>query len=334
MTAAPEPWGPRPLFGGEPGGVTKVAGADSFHRPVLVEEVLEALEVAKDGRILDGTLGGGGHTEAMLARWPGCRIIGVDRDPEAIQAARKRLKPYTDRLRILEMRFDQAINDALVKREGLNGALLDLGVSSWQLDADHRGFAFRKGLPLDMRMEGAGESPSAAEFLNATGEEELARVFRDYGEEPRARRLAKEIVKRRARRPFDTSDDLVAALAATLGRNPRPREMARVFQAVRIVVNQELTVLMQALPQIRDLLLPEGILVVISYHSLEDRLVKRSFREWSADCVCPPGLPVCTCGQVPQGGLLFKKPRRPTKTETARNPRARSAMLRAWRKAA
>ena len=290
--------------------------------------------MAKQGRILAGPLGGGGHPDAMLARWPRCSVLGVDRDPEAIEAALKRLEPYADRLRVLEMRFDKALSDALVRKEGLNGALLDLGVSSRQLDADHRGFAFRRGLPLDMRMEGSGGGQSAAGILNTTEEEELARVFHDYGEEPRARRLAKEIVKRRARRAFETSDDLVGALAAVLGRIPRPREMARVFQALRIVVNQELAVLSRTLPEIRDVLLPEGILAVISYHSLEDRMVKRSFREWSVDCVCPPGLPVCACGQVPQGSPLFKKPRRPSPEETGSNPRARSAMLRAWRKAA
>jgi 16S rRNA (cytosine1402-N4)-methyltransferase len=314
--------------------VEEVLEAGPFHRPVMVEEVLEVLEVAQEGRILDGTLGGGGHSEAMLARWPRCTVIGVDRDPEAVEVARKRLKPYADRLRILEMRFDKVTSDALLKREGLNGALLDLGVSSWQLDSDRRGFAFRKGLPLDMRMDGPDGGQSAAEILNLREEGELARVFREYGEEPRAKRLAREVAKRRGHRRFETSDDLVAALSAVLGRSPRPREMARVFQALRIVVNQELTVLVQTLPEIRDALLPEGVLAVISYHSLEDRIVKRSFREWSADCVCPPGLPVCMCGQVSQGAPLFRKPRRPSKKETDGNPRARSAMLRAWRKAA
>ncbi len=300
----------------------------------MVEEVLEALEGAKEGRILDGTLGGGGHTEAMLARWPHCKVIGVDRDPDAVKAARVRLEPYADRIRILEMRFDRALNDALVKKEGLNGALLDLGVSSWQLDEHHRGFAFRRGSPLDMRMGGAGEGPSAADILNSLAEDELARVFREYGEEPRAKRLAKEVVKRRIQRPLATSDDLVAALSVVLGRSPHPREMARVFQALRIVVNQELPVLMQTLPAIKDVLLPAGVLAVISYHSLEDRIVKRSFQEWSSDCVCPPGLPVCGCGKVPEGNPLFRKPRRPSEEETEENPRSRSAVLRAWRKAA
>jgi len=305
-----------------------------FHDPVMVEEVLEVLEGARAGTILDGTLGGGGHAEAMLSRWPRCRILGVDRDPDAVETARRRLKPFTDRLRILEMRFDQAVDDARVKGEGLNGALLDLGVSSRQLDSDHRGFAFRRGLPLDMRMGGKRDGETAADFLNRESEAELARVFREYGEEPRAKRLAREVVRRRVDRPLKTSDDLVAALARALGRGPSPRDMARVFQALRIVVNQELPFLRQALPRIRDALTPDGVLAVISYHSLEDRIVKEAFREWSLDCVCPPRLPVCACQQKAQGTPLFRKPRRPTVEEIGRNPRARSALLRAWRKAA
>lgn len=219
-----------------------------------------------------------------------------------------------------------------MKKEGLDGALLDLGVSSWQLDADHRGFAFRKALPLDMRMDPGGET--AADLLNQASESELARVFREYGEVPRATRLAREVVRRRVTRPFESSDDLVAVLARTLHRGPKPKDMARVFQALRIEVNQELLALTGALPKIKDSLQPGGVLAVISYHSLEDRIVKRSFKEWSLDCVCPPGLPVCACDQEAEGTPLFAKPRRPSRAEIQDNPRARSALLRAWRKAA
>ena len=305
-----------------------------FHDPVMVEEVLGVLEGARSGTIMDGTLGGGGHAEAMLSCWPNCWVLGVDQDPDAVETARRRLKTYADRLRILEMNFFQATDDAQVKQEGLDGALLDLGVSSWQLDADHRGFAFRRGLPLDMRMNGEGNRESASDFLNQESETELARVFREYGEEPRARRLAREVVRRRSDRPFLTSDDLVAVLSRALGRGPSPRDMARIFQALRIVVNQELTVLSQTLPRIRDLLNPSGVLAVISYHSLEDRIVKRAFREWSLDCICPPDFPVCGCETKAQGAPLFNKPTRPQEDEVGRNPRARSALLRAWRKAA
>jgi len=300
----------------------------------MVEEVLEALSGAREGTILDGTLGGGGHTEAMLAGWPSCRVIGVDRDPEAMEEAGRRLEPYRERVRILQMRFDEAVDDAEVTRDGLDGALLDLGVSSRQLDADQRGFAFRRALPLDMRMDADSGDRTAAAILNQEDEVELARIFREYGEEPRARGLAREVVRRRETRRFSTSDDLVGALARVMGRAPSPRDMARAFQALRIAVNQELLVLEQALPKIRDVLNPRGVLVVISYHSLEDRIVKRSFRDWSRDCLCPPGIPVCVCGHQAEGSPLYGKPRTASEEETGRNPRSRSARLRAWEKAA
>lgn len=304
-----------------------------FHQPVMVQEVLEVLECAGNGVILDGTLGGGGHAEAMLERWPRCRILGVDRDPEAVREARRRLQPFGERIRILEMRFDEAMDDADLRTEGLDGALLDLGVSSRQLDADRRGFAFREGIPLDMRMDGEGEEGTAAALLNTEEEGELARVFREYGEEPKARRLAREVVRRRERAPFRTSDDLVAALAAALQRSPSPKEKARVFQSLRIAVNQELSILGRTLPRLRDRIRAGGVLAVIAYHSLEDRLVKDAFREWSQDCTCPPGLPVCVCRGTALGTPVFRGPRRPSPREVARNPRARSALLRAWRKA-
>jgi len=305
---------------------------ERFHAPVMVDEVLEALVSAREGLILDGTLGGGGHAEAMLVRWPGCRILGVDRDPEAIERAEERLAPFSDRVRFLNMRFDHAMEDATVRRDGLDGALLDLGVSSWQLDQDRRGFAFRRGLTLDMRMEGEGKT--AADLLNQAPEEELARIFREYGEEPRARKVAREVVRRRAAHPLLTSDDLVAAVARALDRVPGPKENARIFQAVRIALNEELKALEGALPVIRDALNARGVLAVLAYHSLEDRIVKDAFREWSRDCVCPPGLPVCVCRGKALGAHVFKGPRRPSPEEVEENSRARSALFRAWRKAA
>jgi 16S rRNA (cytosine1402-N4)-methyltransferase len=224
------------------------------------------------------------------------------------------------------------MDDAQLARDGLDGALLDLGVSSHQLDADDRGFAFRRGVVLDMRMDADG--PDAASLLNELDEQALARVFHEYGEEPRSRRMAREVVRRRTERPFRTSDDLVAVLGRVFGRAPSPRDMARVFQALRIAVNQELVVLRQALPRIRDHLRPRGVLAVISYHSLEDRIVKSAFRDWSLDCVCPPGLPVCVCDKEALGTPVHRKPARPSEGEVNENPRARSALLRAWRKAA
>jgi 16S rRNA (cytosine1402-N4)-methyltransferase len=305
-----------------------------FHDPVMVEEILDALGGDREGWILDGTLGGGGHAEAMLVRWPGCRVVGVDRDPEAMEAAAERLAPFSDRVRFLKMRFDHAMEDAVVKAEGLAGALLDLGVSSWQLDRDHRGFAFRKGISLDMRMGGEGEGRTAADLLNEAPEAELARIFKEFGDEPRSRKLAQEVVRRRQRQPLRTSDDLVAALARALDRIPTPKDSARIFQAVRIALNQELEALSQALPRIRDGLKPEAVLAVLAYHSLEDRIVKNAFRDWSRDCICPPGLPVCVCRGRALGHPVFKGPRKASRREIEENPRARSALLRAWRKAA
>jgi 16S rRNA (cytosine1402-N4)-methyltransferase len=257
----------------------------------------------------------------------------VDRDPEALEEARGALGEYSDRVRFLHRRFDRALADIEVRDRGLDGALLDLGVSSHQLDEEGRGFAFRRGVALDMRMD-ATEGDDAARLLASASEDRLASVFRDYGEEPRARRLAREIVKRRASAPLETSDDLVAALSVTLRRSPSQQDKARIFQAVRIAVNEELESLEMGLPAIREALNDRGVLVVIAYHSLEDRVVKNAFREWSKACICPPEFPVCRCRGVPLGEILTRKPVRPGDQEIGRNPRARSARLRAWRRAA
>ena len=305
---------------------------EAFHRPVMVEEVLEILEEADEGLILDGTVGGGGHAEAMLERWPRRRVLGVDRDPEALRSAQERLDRFGPRIRLLNMGFHEAPDDAVVRQEGLAGALLDLGISSWQLDSLHRGFAFRSGVPLDMRMEGRG--PSAADLLNQADEGALAGIFREYGEERRARGLARAVVRRRRDRPFRTSDDLVGAMRAALNRSPSPRDKARIFQALRIAVNREMESLERGLERIREALNAGGVLVALAYHSLEDRRVKEAFREWSRACVCPPGLPVCRCRGRALGSWLVKGPRRPSPEEVRENPRARSARLRAWRKAA
>ncbi len=236
-------------------------------------------------------------------------------------------------MRFLHCGFPDAVADAEIRDRGLDGALLDLGVSSHQLDDEARGFAFRRGVALDMRMDATGGG-DAAHFLAEASEERLTEVFRKFGEEPRARRLAREIVKRRATEPLRTSDDLVAALTVAMGRSPSAQDKARIFQAVRIAVNGELDALEQGLPAIRDRLVDGGVLVVIAYHSLEDRVVKNAFREWSRDCVCPPEAPVCTCRGKPLGETLTRKPVRPDEAEVETNPRSRSARLRAWRRAA
>jgi 16S rRNA (cytosine1402-N4)-methyltransferase len=310
--------------------------AATFHEPVLVDEVVAHLSRAPDeGELMDGTVGGGGHARAILEGIPGSRLLAVDRDPEALAEARSALEPWGGRVRFLRARFDEAAKGAGLLGPSLRGALLDLGVSSRQIDADERGFAFRSTeAPLDMRMEGGQEeAPTAADLLNREEEGELARIFREYGEEPRGRRLASEVARRRARRPFRTAADLVDALEAVYRRPPLSKEKARVFQALRIRVNRELESLEAALPLLKDALLPGGVLVVIAYHSLEDRIVKHTFREWSRACVCPPALPVCVCRGEPLGETLTSRVVRPSEEEVVRNPRARSARLRAWRKA-
>ena len=305
----------------------------SYHAPVLVEEVLDLLDPRGDALLLDGTVGGGGHTLAILDACPGCRVLAVDRDPEALEAARERLAGHRERVRFIRARFDDAVSDPEVRDRGLDGALLDLGVSSHQLDADDRGFAFRRGVALDMRMD-PETTGGAAAFLQDADEDRLLDVFRSYGEEPRARRLVREIVKRRETEPFETSDQVVAAMSVAYGKSPSAQDKARIFQAIRIAVNDELEALERALPALRDVLVDGGVLVVIAYHSLEDRIVKHTFREWSRACVCPPEIPVCMCRGKPLGETLTRKPVRPSEDEVAGNPRARSARLRAWRKAA
>lgn len=305
----------------------------TYHAPVLLDETLEFLALRDGGLYMDGTVGGGGHSAAMLDACAGCRVLAVDRDPEALAEAREALARHRARVRFIRARFDDAVSDPEVQDRGLDGALLDLGVSSRQLDADDRGFAFRRGVVLDMRMD-PSMGLDAASFLDTADEASLAEVFRTYGEEPRARRLAREIVKRRETERFQTSDQLVAAMAVAYGKPPSAQDKARVFQAVRIAVNDELEALERALPALRDALNAGGVLVVIAYHSLEDRIVKNAFREWSRSCICPPEVPLCTCRGEPLGETLTRKPVRPSDDEVAGNVRARSARLRAWRKAA
>jgi 16S rRNA (cytosine1402-N4)-methyltransferase len=301
---------------------------------VLVREVLALLELGRGGLFVDGTVGGGGHAHAMLERAPGLHLVAVDRDPGALAQAERTLAPFGDRVRFVLSDFRNAADAAELEEGTVSGVLLDLGVSSRQLDRDRRGFAFRRGVPLDMRMDGSGSrTPSAADVLNTYDEGRLARVLRELGEHRGAHRLAREIVRRRRTRPFAVSDDLVGALRATMRRSPAPRDKARIFQALRMEVNDELGALREGLDTLRHALAAGGRMAVISYHSLEDREVKHRFREWSRDCTCPPVLPVCVCAGQASGETLARRPVRPAPEETAANPRARSARLRAWRKA-
>lgn len=303
-----------------------------YHEPVLATRVVDLLDPRGRGLWLDGTVGGGGHAKVLLERCSSCRLLAVDRDPEALDRARVVLAPWADRVRFLLARFDDATDDLEVRDQGLDGALLDLGISSHQVDEDRRGFTFRTGAPLDMRMTPEGRT--AADLLNESSEPELAEIFRDYAEERRWRALAREIVRRRVDRPLRTSDDLVAALTRVLDRPATQQDKARVFQGLRMAVNDEVAALERALPRLRDALNAGGIVAVIAYHSIEDRIVKHTFREWSRDCVCPPELPMCACRGRALGETLTRRPLRPNDAEVERNPRARSALLRAWRKAA
>jgi len=304
--------------------------ASAYHAPVLADEVVRLLAGA--GSVLDGTLGGGGHSLALLES--GADVTAIDRDPDAIGAARRRLASYEIEDRFRTVLGNYADVDRIPELEGrkFDGILLDLGVSSHQLDDPSRGFSFREGVPLDMRM-GTDAVRDAATLLSTADEIELGAIFREYADERRAMRLAREIVRRRANRPFATSDDLVGAIRGALGPRTGPADFARLFQAVRIAVNDEIGGLERALDRLRERLQPEGILVVIAYHSGEDRVVKNAFRDWSASCVCPPRQPMCTCRGHALGTLLTKRPVTATPEEAERNPRARSARLRAWRSA-
>ena len=301
---------------------------DEYHVPVMVREVLTYLDPARGGVYMDGTLGGGGHTEAILEASDRARVIGVDQDPEALAVAQARLKKYGDRLEVVRANFADAAEAA---EPPLAGALLDLGISSRHIDAPERGFSFRPGTPLDMRMSPAGNS--AADLLNHLSESDLADIFYYYGEERKSRRLAKDIVHNRKLRPFATSDDLIASMERALGPRLEAQDKARIFQALRIAVNDEMEVLERALPALRDRLEAEGVLVILSYHSLEDRRVKDAFRDWSRACVCPPEVLVCQCRGKALGKTLTKKPLLATDEEVQQNVRARSAKLRAWKKA-
>lgn len=296
----------------------------------MVAEVLAALDGGES--VLDCTLGGGGHSLALLEA--GASVTGIDRDAEAIAEATSRLRAFADSGRFRAVHGDFTRIDEIPGLRGVSfdGVLADLGISSSQIDRDERGFSFRPGVVLDMRMAASGDT--AADVLNGASLDELTDIFRDFGDEPRARRLASEVVRRRSTREFVIADDFVGAIRGAFGATSGAPDFARLFQAVRIAVNHELTGLERALPLLRDMLQPGGVMVIIAYHSGEDRIVKHAMRAWSTACVCPPRQPVCTCGGVALGSLVRRKSVQARGEELARNPRARSARLRAWRKAA
>jgi 16S rRNA (cytosine1402-N4)-methyltransferase len=305
----------------------------AYHAPVLARAVVDLLGPRRS--VLDGTLGGGGHALAMLEAGVE-QVTGVDRDPDALDAIRERLASFASNGRFKAYLGNFANIDEIDELVGqrFDGVLLDLGISSHQIDDPRRGFTFREDAPLDMRMDrGDGaDTPTAADVLNSFDEHALASIFHEYGDEHRAHRLAREVVRRRSNRAFAVSDDLVGAIRGALGPRTGPADFARLFQALRIAVNDELKDLERALPVLRDRLFLGGVMAVIAYHSGEDRLVKHAFREWSSDCICPPKHPICTCRGRALGELVGRKATTPAPDELARNPRARSARLRAFRR--
>lgn len=306
------------------------------HLPVMLEETLAILRLRPDADVLDGTLGGGGHAARVLAATaPLGRLIGLDRDPEALAVAGQRLAESAQRTTLVHSNFSQArtVLDSL-GWDGVDGLVLDLGFSSLQVDRASRGFSFMRAGPLDMRMD-QGEERCAADIINSADQTELRRIFREWGEERAAGALARAIVRERHKAPITTTAALVETIEQVVKRPARVSGRAsvhpatRAFQALRIAVNQELAHLTTFLHDGYRLLRPGGRMVILSYHSLEDRLVKFAFRRWAATCICPPQLPMCGCDWSPQVRILTPKPLTPSLAEIELNPRARSARLRA-----
>ncbi len=305
---------------------------DYGHKPVLLEECLDALSIRPDGIYLDGTLGRAGHSLEILRRLTTGRLIGIDQDMTAIEAAKERLSEFSDRVTLVHSNFSElgSVLDELGLRGKVNGMLFDLGVSSPQLDEAHRGFSYMQDAPLDMRMDSTA-SLTAHEVVNTWSAEELKRILRDYGEERYAPQIARAIDRARAAKPIETTLELVdiirsAMPAAALREKQHPAK--RSFQAIRIAVNRELDVLPPMLEAATEGLCPGGRLAVVTFHSLEDRIVKQTMRNLATGCTCPPEFPVCVCGNKPKLTLVSRKPIVSGEAELEENPRARSAKLR------
>lgn len=305
------------------------------HTPVLLDACLNALNVRPEGVYVDGTLGRAGHASEIAKRLTSGRLIGIDRDPQALSESAQRLAPWSGRVTLLRGSFaDLRALLQSVGVSGVDGLLFDLGVSSPQLDDPRRGFSYLHDAPLDMRMD--PDAPlSAYEVVNGWSEDELKRVLYEYGEERYAPSIAREIVRRRRTRPIASTLELVDAIrsgmpARALREKRHPAK--RTFQAIRIAVNGELDALEPMLRDAVELLNPAGRLAVITFHSLEDRIVKRTFRDFATGCTCPPEFPVCVCGRRPKVRTLTRKPITPDESELRENPRSRSAKLRAVEK--
>ncbi len=306
-----------------------------IHQPVLMHEVVKLLSPRPRGVIVDGTLGMGGHSEAILAAYPTIEVVGIDRDEEALAIAKERLAPFGGRVRFVHDNYRNCV-DILgsLGVDRIDGFLLDLGLSSLQLDRPERGFSFRTSGPLDMRMDRTG-GVSAANLVNDLSMKELSDIIARYGEERFAHRIARAIVAARAKGKIETTDELTRVVFGAIPRKfhpPRIHPATRTFQALRIAVNDELDNLEKGLEAGFSVLSAGGVMAVISFHSLEDRIVKGFFRYKALSCICPPDLPVCMCDKKVEMEVLTKKPILPSPDEIAKNSRARSAKLRAARK--
>jgi 16S rRNA (cytosine1402-N4)-methyltransferase len=300
--------------------------AEAIHVPVLLEEVLDGLQVKSGGRYIDCTLGTGGHARRILEESaPDGRLLGIDLDAQAIEVARRRLAPYEERITLVHDNFSRLKDIASEQRYiAADGVLLDLGVSSPQLQQGDRGFSFQEDGPLDMRFDLEGEI-TASHLVNKLRERELADILAKYGEEPKAKAIARTIVKNR---PLQTTLDLANLVVRTVGRQRRLHPATRTFQALRIAVNEELRALSEVLSQIPAVLALGGRMAIITFHSLEDRLVKQFMAQEARDCICPPKVPACACDHRRTLQIVTKKPVRPSSAEIRENPRCRSAKLR------
>lgn len=308
------------------------------HKSVLLDETVSSLRVRPGGVYVDGTLGGGGHSLEIAKRMAGQgRLIGIDRDEAAIEAAGERLRDMGELVTIVRGNFDRM--PSIVQALGIqrvNGIILDLGVSSYQLDTADRGFSYLQDAPLDMRMD-QREKRKAGDIVNGYSEHELFRIIRDYGEERFAQIIAKHIVAERERKRIETTGELASIIRASIPKKVQAtggHPAKRTFQAIRIELNGELTALEDSLDGMINLLDDGGRIAVITFHSLEDRIVKAAFRRNENPCTCPPDFPVCVCGKKPKGFVVTRKPVIPSEEETAENPRAKSAKLRVFERKA
>lgn len=306
------------------------------HKSVLLQETIDHLNIRPDGIYVDGTLGGGGHSFEIAKRLVTGRLIGIDQDEAAISAAKERLSPYQDRLTIIRSNY-RDINGILAMLDiiTVDGILLDLGVSSYQLDTPERGFTYKEDVPLDMRMDTRG-TQTARDIVNNYSEPELYRIIRDYGEDNFAKNIAKHIARMREEKPIETTFELAEAVKAAIPMKLRlntGHPAKRTFQAIRIELNKELEVLRGSLQDMIDLLSPRGRLCIITFHSLEDRIVKTCFKNNENPCTCPPDFPICVCGKVPTGKVITRKPILPSEEELEYNSRSKSAKLRVFEKA-